>query len=56
MKLLTIIRQENWYIVTTIDYFIKWLMAKALKEITAKAINSFIYKKIIYKHGCPKIF
>ncbi len=37
------------------DYFTKWLIAEALKETTAKAVSSFIYKKIICKHGCPKI-
>ncbi len=53
--LLTITRQGNWYIVTAIDYFIKWLIAEALKEATAKAISSFVYRKVICEHGCPEI-
>ncbi len=32
------------------DYFIKWSITEVLKEVTAKAVSSFIYKRIIYKH------
>src|SRR6266540_4235836 len=38
-----------------INYFIKWPIAKLLKEAIAKAISKFIYKKIIYEHGCPEV-
>ncbi len=37
------------------DYFTKWLIAKALKEATAKAVSRFIYQKIICEHGYPEI-
>src|SRR6266542_6788491 len=37
------------------DYFTKWLIAKALKEVTVKAVSKFIYQKIICKHGCPEV-
>ena len=33
------------------DYFIKWLIVKVIKEATAKTISKFIYEKIIYEHG-----
>src|SRR6266498_6084807 len=53
--LLTIIKKENRYIVTAMDYFTKWPIAKAIKEATAKTISKFIYEKIICKHGCPQV-
>ena len=37
------------------DYFIKWPIAKALKEATAKAVSKFIYQKIICEHGCLEV-
>ena len=37
------------------DYFTKWPIAKALKKVMAKAVNKFIYQKIICEHGCPEI-
>ena len=49
---LTITKKENRYIVTAIDYFTKWPIAKAIKEATAKTISKFIYEKIICKYGC----
>src|SRR6266540_505688 len=53
--LLTITRRENRYIVTVMDYFTKWPIAKALKEVTAKAVSKFIYRKIICEHGCLEV-
>ena len=52
---LTITWQGNQYIVTAIDYFTKWPIAEVLKEATAKAVSSFIYRKIICEHGYPEI-
>src|SRR6266540_2766249 len=52
---LMITRRGNCYIVTAMDYFTKWLIAKALKEATAKAVSKFIYQKIICEHGCPEV-
>src|SRR6266542_6575085 len=37
------------------DYFTKWLIAKALKKTTVKAVSKFIYQKIICEHGCPEV-
>ena len=53
--LLTITKKGNRYIVTAMDYFTKWPIAKAIKEVTAKTVSKFIYKKIICKHGCPQV-
>ncbi len=52
---LTITRRGNHYIIMAIDYFTKWLIAKALKEAMAKAVSKFIYQKIICEHGYPKV-
>ena len=37
------------------DYFTKWLIAKAIKEAIAKTISKFIYERIICKHGCSQV-
>ena len=52
---LTITKKGNRYIVIAMDYFIKWPIAKAIKEITAKTVSKFIYEKIICEHGCPQV-
>src|SRR6266540_3986828 len=53
--LLMITRRGNRYIVTAMDYFTKWSIAKALKEATAKAVSKFIYQKIICEHECSEV-
>ncbi len=50
-----ITKKGNRYIVTAMDYFTKWSIAKAIKEATAKTISKFIYEKIICEHGCPQV-
>src|SRR5436190_6444581 len=45
----------NRYILVVTDYLTKWLEAKAMKEATAENVIRFIYKKIICRHGCPKV-
>ncbi len=52
---LIITKRGNRYIVTAMDYFTKWPIAKALKEATAKAVSKFIYQKIICKHECSEV-
>ncbi len=52
---LTITKKGNRYIVTAMDYFTKWPIAKAIKEATAKTVSKFIYEKIICEHGCPQV-
>ena len=55
IRLLTIMRRENSYIVIAIDYFTKWPIAKAIKEAIVKAVSKFIYQKITCKHECPEV-
>ncbi len=55
VKPLTITKKENRYIVTAMNYFTKWSIAKAIKKATAKTISKFIYKRIICEYGCPQI-
>src|SRR5436190_18335007 len=45
----------NRYILVVTDYLTKWPEAKAMKEATAENVIRFIYKKIICRHGCPKV-
>ncbi len=52
---LTIMKKGNRYIVTAMDYFTKWPIAKAIKEATAKTVSKFIYEKIICEHGCLQV-
>ena len=52
---LTIIKKGNRYIITAMDYFTKWLIAKAIKEITAKTVSKFIYEKIICEYEYPQV-
>ncbi len=37
------------------DYFTKWPIAKAIKEVTAKTVGKFIYEKIICEYGCSQV-
>ena len=52
---LIITKKGNRYIVTAMDYFTKWPIAKVIKEATAKTISKFIYEKIICEYGYPQI-
>src|SRR6266498_1242478 len=52
---LTITKKGNRYIVTAMDYFTEWPIAKAIKEATTKTVSKFIYEKIICEHGCPQV-
>ena len=51
---LTEILRGNKYIVVAIDYFTKYLEARALTNANAKSVANFIYEDIICRHGCPK--
>ncbi len=53
--LLTITQRENRYIITAMDYFTKWSIAKALKEAMARTVSKFIYEKIICEYGCSEV-
>ena len=43
------------FLVVGIDYFTKWVEAKALAIIMEKNIWSFVWKNIICKYGIPRV-
>ena len=49
-----VVRQLK-FLVVGIDYFTKWVEAKALATITEKNIQSFFWKNIIYRYGIPRV-
>ena len=53
--LLMITKKGNRYIVIAMDYFIKWPIAKVIKEATTRTVSKFIYEKIICEHGCSQV-
>ena len=48
-------KKKNKWIVTTMDYHTKYLEAEALVSATAERVASFVLRKIILRHGAPKI-
>ena len=55
MELLPVTEKGNRYIVTCIDYMIKWAKAKPLPDKSAVQVIWFIYEKIICRYECPAI-
>jgi hypothetical protein len=43
----------NQYIIIAIDYMIKWVEVKALRDNIAKSIAKFLYENIITCFDCP---
>ena len=50
----TTIRQLK-FLVVSIDYFTKWVEAKALATITEKNVRSFVWRNINCRYGIPKV-
>ena len=50
----TAIRQLK-FLVVGIDYFTKWVEAKALATIMEKNIRSFVWRNIICRYGIPRV-
>ena len=50
----TAVRQLK-FLVVDIDYFTKWVEAKALAMITEKNVQSFLWRNISYRYGIPRI-
>ncbi|XP_074374425.1 serine/threonine-protein phosphatase PP1 isozyme 3-like [Apium graveolens] len=46
---------QRKFIVVAIDYFTKWIEAKALAKITTKQITQFFWENVIYQYGYPHI-
>ena len=47
--------QHRW-ILTTSDFFMKWVEAIPMKNATNKVIINFIQENILSRFGCPKTF
>ena len=41
------------YAVVAVDYFTKWVEAKALASITSMKIKEFVYRNIVCRYGVP---
>ncbi|KAI5323847.1 hypothetical protein L3X38_032920 [Prunus dulcis] len=41
------------YAVVAVDYFTKWAEAKALANITAACIETFVWQNIVFRFGMP---
>ncbi len=48
--------KEKHYIVLTRDDFSRWIEERALRAATSKAIAKFLWKDVICRHDCLKIF
>ncbi|XP_074323042.1 uncharacterized protein LOC141659988 [Apium graveolens] len=46
---------QKKFIVVSIDYFTKWIEAKALTKITTKQISQFFWENVISQYGIPRI-
>ncbi|CAI2192336.1 6823_t:CDS:2, partial [Funneliformis geosporum] len=45
--LLPVTKDENRYIIVTMDYFTKWPEARAIKDIKAKTVAKFLYEESV---------
>ena len=50
----TVIRQLK-FLLALINYFIKWVEAKALASITEKNVQSLVWKSIICRYGIARV-
>ncbi|XP_074337256.1 uncharacterized protein LOC141674446 [Apium graveolens] len=46
---------QRKFIVVALDYFTKWIEAKALDKITTKQITQFFWENVICRYGIPRI-
>ena len=46
-------KKQVKFLLVTIDYFTKWVEAKALSTIMGAKIWSFMWKNIVYRFGIP---
>jgi len=42
------------YLVVAIEYFMKWIEAEPVAQITTHKIQHFVWKNIVYRFGVPK--
>ena len=46
-------RGQTKFMIIAMDYFTKWIEAKALTKITAQQVQTFVWKNIICRFGIP---
>ena len=46
---------QRKFLTVAIDYFTKWIEAKALAKITTKQVTQFFWETMIYRYGLPRI-
>ena len=42
------------YVAVTVEYFSKWIEAKALRDFTAATLQKFFWQNIVCRFGIPK--
>ena len=47
-------KKQVSFLLVTIDYFMKWVEAKALAMITEAKVRNFIWKNIVCRFGIPQ--
>jgi hypothetical protein len=52
---LQISENSNRYIVVAIEYFSKWVEARAIPDQKTKTVAKFFFEDVICRHGTPKI-
>ena len=55
MGLFPIAVQQLKFLIVGIDYFTKWVEAKALATIIEKNVRSFVWRSIICRFRIPKV-
>ena len=48
-------RCQSKFLVVAIDYFTKWVEAKALATITASVMKDFVWQNIVCRFGIPRV-
>jgi hypothetical protein len=48
-------RSGTRYIITTIEYLMRWVEATLVKYCSAKTTTHFLFDKVIIRFGCPRV-
>lgn len=51
---LPITPNDNWWIITTIDYTTDWPLTRAIQDVTEKEIGQFMQEEIFINYGAPR--
>lgn len=54
IKILPQTSNDNWWIITAIDYAIRWLVAKAVKNVTEEQVTDFLHDEIFMNYRSLK--